>query len=99
MLQRPPSRRSRHAQWQRDYRARERTGVKIAPAPYDGRVVDFLVHTQWRRVFFRAHTSAPAAVAAVAAVSDFLVRNKGLLVFLHTKCGCCSTAAVAAVGW
>jgi len=47
LLQRPPSRRSRHAQWQRDYRARERTGVKIAPAPYDGQMVDFLVHTHW----------------------------------------------------
>ena len=47
MLQRPPSRRSRHAQWQRDYRARERTGVKIAPAPYDGQVDDFLVRIHW----------------------------------------------------
>ena len=47
MLQRPPSRRSRRAQWQRDYRAREHTGVKIAPAPYDGQVVDFPVRTHW----------------------------------------------------
>jgi hypothetical protein len=44
MLDRPPSRR---AIWQRDYRRRQRSGEAVAPVPYGGAVVDFLVTTRW----------------------------------------------------
>jgi hypothetical protein len=51
MLDRPPARppplRSRRAVCQRQYRARQRAGIAIAPVPYDGKVVNFLIATHW----------------------------------------------------
>jgi hypothetical protein len=47
MLDRPPSRRTRRARWQADYRQRQRNGEAVAPVPYGGAVVDFLISTKW----------------------------------------------------
>jgi len=44
---RPPSSdRTRHDR-QRRYRQRVAGGERVAPAPYDGAVVEFLIRTQW----------------------------------------------------
>ena len=43
----PPARRTVRAKWQANWRRRQRDGIAIAPVPFDGKAVNFLIATHW----------------------------------------------------